>query len=128
MLRYGISGAAVTLVYLGLPVVVNAALGVPIQICIPVAYVLAVSLQFILQRHFVFRHVSSFALSARQQITWYVIVGAIQYPLSALAVAVLPGLLDIPERVAYLVATATISLFSFLFLRKRVFHPHPESP
>ena len=65
--------------------------GVPIEVAIPIAYVLAVTLHFNLQRHFVFRHVDEFALSTRQQIGRYVVIGAIQYPITALATALLPG-------------------------------------
>ena len=67
MLRYGIAGATVAAVYLSLPLGLNAIFDVPIQVAIPIGYVLAVSLHFMLQRHFVFRHVSQFALTGREQ-------------------------------------------------------------
>ena len=71
-MRYAIAGATVAIVYLGIPVTLNGGAGVPVQVAIPIAYVAAVTLHFNLQRHFVFRHVSEFALSRREQITRYV--------------------------------------------------------
>ena len=122
ILRYGAAGALVAAVYLSLPVVLNAAFGVPIQIVIPIAYLIAVTLHFTLQRKFVFRHIGSFALSRRQQAARYVAIGAFQYPATALATAILPGLIGLSTREAYLCAAAAFSLMFFLFLRARVFH------
>jgi putative flippase GtrA len=121
MIRYAISGTIVAAFYLGAPIAINAVLGVPLEVCLPVVYVMAVSLQFTLQRLFVFRHITEFALTVRQQIRWYVVIAAVQYPLSALATAFLPKLLGVPQRAVYIVATLTIALCTFLFLRRRVF-------
>jgi putative flippase GtrA len=121
-LRFAISGATVAAFYLGAPLLVNATLGVPLEAALPVVYVLAVMLQFTLQRLFVFRHVSEFALTMRRQMLWYVMIAAIQYPLSAAATALLPGWLGLPERVVYVAATLVIALATFLFLRRNVFH------
>ncbi len=104
----------------------NGLLGVPIQIAIPLAYLLAITLHFNLQRHFVFRHVDEFALSVRQQIGRYVMIGAIQYPTTALATAFLPGLLGVSERVMFVLITLVMSLTFFLLLRGHVFHPTVE--
>ncbi len=125
MVRYAISGTIVAVFYLGAPIAINAALGVPLEVCLPVVYVMAVSLQFTLQRLFVFRHITEFALTVSQQIRWYVVIAAVQYPLSALATAFLPKLLGVPQRAVYVVATLTIALCTFLFLRRRVFHGGP---
>jgi putative flippase GtrA len=122
MIRYAISGTIVAVFYLGAPIAINAAFGIALEVCLPVVYVMAITLQFTLQRLFVFRHVSEFALSAKRQAMWYVVIAAIQYPLSALATAFLPKLLGLPERAVYVVATLVIALATFLFLRRRVFH------
>jgi putative flippase GtrA len=116
--RYGIAGAITALVYLGLPVVLNGEADVPIQIAIPLAYVTAVALQFNLQRHFVFRHVSAFALTRRAQIGRYVMIGAVQYPATAIATALLPKLLGLSSRATFVVVALTI----FLVLRTHIFH------
>jgi putative flippase GtrA len=126
-LRYGIAGSTVAVVYLGLPVILNGGFGVPIEIAIPIAYVLAITLHFNLQRHFVFRHVADFALSSRQQVGRYVVVGAIQYPVIALSTALLPGVLGLSERVTYLCTAFAISVTFFLILRSHVFQPTDET-
>lgn len=126
LVRYGAAGATVALVYLAVPLVLNGALGVPIEVAIPVAYVLAVTLHFNLQRHFVFRHIDEFALSTRQQIGRYVAIGAIQYPVTALATALLPKLLGVSQRVVFVLVTLMMSLTFFLLLRGHVFHPDVE--
>jgi len=122
MIRYGISGVIVTTFYIGLPLLLNRVCGVPLQALIPIALVLAASLQFTLQRRFVFRHVDEFALSMRSQLGWYVIVGCIQYPTTALGTFALPKLIPVPDRVAFVCTTLAFSLCFFLFIRGRVFH------
>jgi len=92
-LRYVLAGATVAMVSLGTPLVLTALLGIPIEVAIPIAYIAALSLHFTLQRHFVFRHVPSFALSTRDQIARYFVIGAVQYPTAAISTAVLPGAL-----------------------------------
>lgn len=121
-LRFGIAGGIVAVVYLGIPLLLDGALGVAIQIAIPIAYVLAVSLHFNLQRHFVFRHVARFALSKREQIMRYVAIGAIQYPLTALSTALLPAALGLSHRAAFVATSLAISLTFFIVLRTHVFH------
>jgi putative flippase GtrA len=125
-LRFAITGSIVALVYIGTPVFLNGGAGVPIEVAIPIAYVLAVSLHFNLQRRFVFRHVAEFALSRRQQIGRYLMVGAVQYPTTAIATAVLPKVLGLSQRVTYVVVTLTMSLFFFVLLRTVIFHPTAE--
>jgi putative flippase GtrA len=124
--RYVIAGGTVAGVYLAIPLALNGAFGVPIQVAIPIAYVLAVSLHFMLQRHFVFGHVDEFALSTRQQVGRYVVMGSIQYPTTALATAILPAMLGVSERVAFVGITVVISVTFFLVLRGHVFHPANE--
>lgn len=121
-IRYGIAGAITALVYLGLPVVLNGEAGIPIQVAIPLAYVTAVALQFNLQRHFVFRHVPAFALTQRAQVGRYVMIGAVQYPATALATALLPPLLGLSERATFVVVALAMSLMIFLVLRTHIFH------
>jgi putative flippase GtrA len=122
-LRFGIAGGTVTLVNLAIPIVLNDALGIPIEVVIPFAYIVAASLQFTLQRMFVFRHVEQFALSTRAQLMRYVLIGAVQYPTVALGTFALPKLFDISSKAAFLGTSLTFSFCLFLFMRKRVFHP-----
>jgi putative flippase GtrA len=126
-IRYGIAGTLVAAVYLGAPLLFNGALGWPLEVAIPVAYTLAVILHFNLQRHFVFRHVQTFALSTRAQIGRYVVMGAIQYPATALSTALLPKLLGLSARATFVCTALAISLTFFLVLRSHVFHPTDEA-
>jgi putative flippase GtrA len=126
VIRYGIAGATVAAVYLGVPLFLDGALGAPIQVGIALGYVLAIALHFNLQRHFVFRHVPDFALSGRQQIGRYVAIGAVQYPTTALATAFLPSALGLSARATFVIVTLAISLTFFLVLRRHVFHPSSE--
>lgn len=125
-LRYGVAGSAVAVVYLGLPLLLNGVLDVAIQIGIPTAYALAIVLHFTLQRHFVFRHVSKFALSGREQAGRYVVVAAIQYPVTALSTALLPGVVGLSEPQTYICTALAISISFYLVLRSHVFHPKEE--
>lgn len=122
-IRYGIAGITVASVYLGTPIVLNSAWGLSIQAGIPIAYVVAISLHFTLQRLFVFRHVETFALSRRQQVMRYAVIAAFQYPTTALATAVLPGLLHISSKASYLATATAIAIATYVVLRTRVFHP-----
>jgi putative flippase GtrA len=123
LIRYGIAGACVALVYLGVPLLLHDVVGIPIEVAIPIALALALTVHFNLQRRFVFRHIDEFALTTRQQIGRYAVMAAIQYPTTAVATAVLPGLLDISSDAAFLIISAMISLTAFLLLRGHVFHP-----
>ena len=122
-IRYGVAGLLVASVYLGLPLLLNGAMHIGIEIVLPIAYVLAVTLHFNLQRHFVFKHEAGFALTTREQIMRYVVIGAIQYPTTAVAAGVLPGALGVSTRVVFVCATLAISFSFFLALRLHVFHP-----
>jgi putative flippase GtrA len=124
--RYAVSGVLVGLFTLGMPILLNAEFGLPLEACIPIIYVLGVTIQFTAQRVFVFRHVEEFALPMRRQILWYVVIIAIQYPLNAAATAVLPGVLGLSERIVYVGATLSIALLTLLFLRRNVFHARDE--
>jgi putative flippase GtrA len=126
LIRYGIAGGCVALVYLGVPLLLHDVVGLPIEAAIPIAYALALMLHFNLQRHFVFRHVDEFALTTRQQIGRYAMIAAVQYPTTALATALLPHLLHISADAAFLIITLSISLTAFLLLRGHVFHPDVE--
>jgi putative flippase GtrA len=119
-----IAGSIVAAVYLGLPVGLNDGAGVPVEAAIPIAFALALTLHFTLQRTFVFRHVATFALSTRAQIRRYCVIAAVQYPTTAALTALLPGLLHLSQRDCFVIITLSMSLFSFTMLRTRIFHSH----
>lgn len=123
-LRYGITGVIVSSIYFGGPLLLNGVAGLPLEVAIPIAYLTAVCLHFTLQRTFVFRHVTQFALTKRQQAMRYLAIGAVQYPTTAILTAVLPGLVHVQARLVYLTIAGAGSLTLFLVLRSRVFHEH----
>jgi putative flippase GtrA len=127
-LRFALVGATVACVYVGLTLLLSGPLGIAIEIAILVAYVLAVILHFLLQRYVVFRGTGEFALSVRAQVLRYVLIGIVQYSLTAAATNLLPGPLDLSEQVVYVLTVIVISAMTFLFLRSRVFHSHERQP
>jgi putative flippase GtrA len=120
--RFVISGGTVAVVYLGLGLLLSGPVGMPIQIAIPISYVLSVLLNYTLQRHFVFAHSTSFALSPGAQFVRYVQVGVVQYAFTALTTAVLPGPLGVSEQLVYVVSALIAAVLTFILLRFVVFH------
>ncbi len=120
-IRFGIAGTIVAGVYLGIPVALDGA-GVPIEVAIAIAYVIAITLHFNLQRHFVFCHVAEFALTRREQITRYLMMASVQYPTTALATALLPKVLGLSPEGTFVIVSLTISLTVFVVLRTHIFH------
>jgi putative flippase GtrA len=124
--RYAIAGATVAVVYVGLTLLLSGPAGLPIQAAIPIAYVTAITVHFSLQRWFVFRDAGVFALAMHHQVGRYLAIGLAQYGTTALATAVLPGVLGLPEKLVYVGAVGVISAVSFVFLRTSVFHAPSE--
>ncbi len=126
-IRYAVAGGLVALWYIGATLALRDLAGLPIQAAIPIAYVTAMVLHFVLQRTFVFAHQEEFHLSADQQAGRYVLIALVQYSITATATALLPDLLGLDERIVYVGCVLTISASTFLFLRSRVFHA-PTAP
>lgn len=122
VIRFVLSGGTVALVYLGLGLLLSGPLGVPIQIAIPVSYVVSVLFNYSMQRWFVFAHSDDFALSRGAQFVRYVQIGAIQYAITAAATAVLPGVLGIDEQIVYVATALIAAAITFVVLRFVVFH------
>jgi putative flippase GtrA len=121
-LRFVITGGVVALTNLGIGLLLSGPLGVPIQIAIITGYVLSLLLNYMLQRNFVFADRDSFALSGASQFWRYVQLGAIQYAFTALATAVLPGLLGVPAEVVYVATALAVAVVTFIVIRLAIFH------
>jgi len=126
LVRYVTAGGTVAAVYIGLTLALSGPVGLPIQAAIPIAYVTAICLHFTLQRWFVFRDASAFALAMHHQVGRYLVLALVQYSLTALATAVLPDVLGLPDKVVYVCAVGAISFISFVVLRTHVFHSPSE--
>lgn len=122
-LRYGVSGTASTLLYIVLTLLLEGPGGIAIQVAIPVAYALALVLNFTLQRMFVFPRSEGYALAPRSQLGRYLGAVLVQYGITALTTAKLPGLLDVPETDVYVGTVLCLAVAAFLTLRAVVFHP-----
>jgi putative flippase GtrA len=120
--RYAVTGATVAGFYVGGTLALSH-LGMPMAAAIAIAYTCAVSLHFALQRTFVFRG-AQFGLSVREQALRYLVIGVVQYSVTAGATESLPDLVGVSPEVAYLLATVTFSAAGFLVLRSQVFHEH----
>jgi putative flippase GtrA len=121
-LRFAIAGATVATLYIGLTLLLAGPVGAPIQLAIPVAYVTAVALHFVLQRNFVFRDRDAFALTTGGQAQRYVVIGVVQYSVTAASTGLLPGVLDVSEQAVYVCTVIVVSAATFLVLRRGVFH------
>lgn len=117
----------VALVYLGATLVLSGPLGLPIQLAIPVAYVTAVALHFLLQRLVVFPSAKAFALSMHRQVVRYIGLGVAQYGVTALSTGLLPEILGTSEKVVYVATVIVLSAITFAVLRFRVFHHAQEN-
>lgn len=126
-LRYAIAGAVVAITYLSLTLFAAGPLGIPIQAAMPVSYALATALHFTLQRYYVFRSHTGFALAFHAQAGSYVVLGLIQYAFTATMTAVLPEVLGIDERIVYVGAVCVATVFGFLVLRLHVFRSAPAT-
>jgi putative flippase GtrA len=122
LVRFGLNGMLVFLVYTGSTLLMSGPLGVPIVIAIAIAYAIAIVLNFTMQRHFVFLDHDTFALPARSQLVRYVGAALCTYALTAVLVSTLPGLLGVSEQVVFVGTVLVVSLLSFTLLRGWIFH------
>ena len=80
--------------------------GAPWWLAIAVGYVVATSTHFVLHRTVVFRREEGFQLSLAQQLPRFVAVVCCQYAVTTLAMALLPGLLGLPELLVFFAVAA----------------------
>ncbi len=120
VVRFALTGGVVAALYVSVMTLLVLA-GMPAQVALPIAYAVAIALHFTLNRRFVFvsQHGYAHALSAQGR--RYLAVAFASYALTAIALAVLPGALDAPRLLVYYVTAVTLSLGSFLLLRRWVF-------
>jgi putative flippase GtrA len=123
MVRFALAGTVVAIVYLGVTTVLHDAFGVRFQIALASGFVTGVAVHFTLQRLFVWRHHSRFALAVHHQALRYLSMCFAQYGLTALATAQLPGVLGLPVEAVYLVTVFTLAAVNFVFFRGSVFQP-----
>jgi putative flippase GtrA len=122
LVRFGLAGGLVTLVYIAITTVLSQLLGMPFEAALAIGFVSALLLHFTFQRFFVWIHYEGFALSFRNQVGRYVVMAGAQYACTVASTAVLPGALGISTELVYLVTMAIVTSTGFLVMRFIIFH------
>jgi putative flippase GtrA len=122
LLRFGLAGGSVAVLYVTVTTVLSQVLGVPFQIALAVGFTCGLLLHFTLQRLFVWIHHEEFALGMRHQVGRYLTMAAAQYGVTAASMAVLPAVLGLGEEVVYLMTMVVVTAVGFLLMRFVIFH------
>src|SRR4029450_4639074 len=93
--RFLIAGSAMAIFYLGLTSLLTV-IGVPFQLALILGFIANVALHFTLQRVFVWSQRREYALALNQQLHRYLPLVIVQYVLTVVATATLPGWLGLP--------------------------------
>ncbi len=117
------TGGLVAFVYLSVTTVLHDLFKVPFQVALISGFLVGLAVHFTMQRLFVWRHSSSFALPFHQQAVRYLSLCFAQYGVTALATAQLPGVLGVPVEGVYVVTALSLAVVNFTVFRGRVFHP-----
>jgi putative flippase GtrA len=123
LVRYAAAGGSVTVLYLCLTALLLK-VGLPVQLGVALAYLVAVATHFVLQRTFVFGGRSEFALTLGAQARRFAAVALVQYGLTAGLVAILTSA-DVPDLLAVLITAAIVTPIIFVIARTRLFHGPP---
>jgi putative flippase GtrA len=128
LVRFGLTGGLVTVVYLLVTTVLSQVLGLPFQVALAIGFLCAISLHFTLQRLFVWVHEDGFALPFRHQVGRYLLMAGAQYGCTVASTAVLPGVLGVDTEIVYLATMAVVTTTGFLVMRFVIFHGTGSAP
>jgi putative flippase GtrA len=128
LVRFGLTGGLVTIVYLTVTTVLFQVVGLPFEAALALGFVSALLLHFTLQRLFVWIHEDGFALTFRRQVGRYLLMAGTQYACTAASTAVLPGVLGVPTEIVYLATMAIATTTGFLVMRFIIFHGGTSAP
>jgi putative flippase GtrA len=123
--RFALCGAFVSLVYLATTTLLAEVSHLRFQIALVIGWTAAISVHFTLQRTFVWKRRSGFALPFPHQVGRYLLVAVSQLAVTAATTTVLPSALGVPAEAVYLATAALVTLVNFLVFRNRVFHGEP---
>jgi putative flippase GtrA len=121
-LRFVLVGGIVAGVYIGTTTLLAEVVGVPFEVSLAIGFALAIVTHFSLQRLYVWRHATDFALPIHHQLARYAGMAALQYGLTAGITATLPRALGVSPEVVYLPTVVALALMNFLVFRSRIFH------
>jgi len=119
--RFVLAGGFVAVVYVATTSLLHVA-GLAFEVALAVGFCTALATHFTLQRQFVWKHASGFALPVGGQAIRYLTLAGVQYGVTAGVTATVPRAIGVPTEVVYLAVAATISITNFLLFRGRVFH------
>lgn len=133
--RFAAAGGLVAATYLGVTLLLADLAGLHFQVALLIGFGCGLTLQFTLQRLFVWAHAEQFALPLHHQVGRYLLLAGAQYGLTAASTSLLPGLLGLPTELVYLATAALLVSANFLIFRHGVFHaktpwppPAPNTP
>jgi putative flippase GtrA len=119
--RFALSAIAVQGTYTVLMALFLLALGLPRQGALACSYLGALVVHFALNRQFVFVPSDGYAHGLSSHGRRYLISAVVIYGITALGLAVLPGLLGVAPYIAWLLITGTIGALNFFLLGRFVF-------
>lgn len=119
--RFVLAGGFVAVVYVATTSLLNVA-GVAFEVALAIGFCTALATHFTLQRRFVWKHPSGFALPVAGQALRYLTLAGVQYGITAGVTATVPGAIGVPTEIVYLVVAGVIAVTNFLLFRGRVFH------
>jgi putative flippase GtrA len=122
LLRFGLAGSVVAVVYLTVTTLLYKVFGSPFQVALAIGYTTGLLLHFTLQRLFVWIHHEEFALPINHQLGRYLTMAGVQYGITAACTAWLPGALGLDTEVVYLLTMALVTTAGFLLMRFVIFH------
>jgi putative flippase GtrA len=128
LVRFGLVGGLVAVVYLTVTTVLSQVLGVAFQLALAIGFTSGLLLHFTLQRVFVWTHHEEYALGLRHQVGRYLTMAGAQYGLTAASTALLPSALGVGTEVVYLATMVVVTTAGFLLMRFVIFHAEPSSP
>lgn len=120
--RFAAVGCLVALVYLGMTTLLSAALGLPFEVALPIGYAVALSVHFTLQRLFVWKSKSGYALDIHVQVGRYLCVAVAQYTITAVVTAEVPQRIGVSKEIVFLFTATALMVTTFLLFRTSVFH------
>jgi putative flippase GtrA len=122
LLRFGLAGSLVAVVYLTVTTLLYKVFGLPFQVALAVGFTTGLLLHFTLQRLFVWIHHEEFALPLHHQVGRYLAMAGTQYGITAASTAWLPGALGLETEVVYLLTMVLVTTGGFLLMRLVIFH------
>jgi putative flippase GtrA len=125
VLRFGLTGGLVTVLYLTVTTVLFKVVGLPFEVALAIGFVSAILLHFTLQRLFVWINEEGYVLAFRHQVGRYLLMAGAQYGGTAAATAILPRALGIDTEIVYLATMAVATTTGFLVMRFIIFHGVP---